>query len=239
MESILQSLKLIEFEELSSSNDYLKKNYEKYDSNTVVLVAHQTAGRGRRGRVWLDYQGSLMFSILLKEINFSTELASFLMAAAVVKTTLPFVDDVKVKWPNDIFLNGKKFCGILSEVIYDNQEKNLIIGTGLNILSLEGTFLDTEYDITSLYDESECRLSKKDFLREVLKNFKELEKMNFMSIVQKHSFLDGKTVWHNDKQMKVIRILDNGHLVLQYDGKEYFKICGEVEVYDSKKNCNN
>ena len=93
----------------------------------VIWADVQTAGRGRRGRSWLsEGEGNLYFSLLLKP-GFEPERASMLtlvMALAVAQEIQAILDakqpdmafQVQIKWPNDIILNGRKVCGILTEM---------------------------------------------------------------------------------------------------------------------------
>lgn len=128
---------ILYFPEIDSTNVFLKNN--DFPHGTVVLAGSQTAGKGRRGNIWLDKEGeSLLFSLVLDNSQISINTFTLVLGLAVIKTARKYVpgDILKIKWPNDIILNGKKLGGILCE-----QEKNkLIVGIGLNIYNtdLEG-----------------------------------------------------------------------------------------------------
>jgi BirA family biotin operon repressor/biotin-[acetyl-CoA-carboxylase] ligase len=106
---------------------------------TVVVTNHQTAGRGQRGNSWEAAKGkNLTFSVILKP-GFLTLKNQFFLNIFTSLAIRDFLCDksdaiFKIKWPNDILLNGKKICGILIEnQIRGSQVSTSILGIGLNI----------------------------------------------------------------------------------------------------------
>src|SRR5437764_5357277 len=78
----------------------------------VVVADHQTAGRGRQGRSWLDVPGAmLMFSALLRDV--APDKASLVSLASGVAVAHAIGPDARLKWPNDVRISGRKVCGIL------------------------------------------------------------------------------------------------------------------------------
>ena len=106
---------------------------------TTVVTHHQTAGRGQRGNTWISEKGkNLTFSIVLKPVVLPVKDQFYLnMAAALgVYDYLHeiFKHHVKIKWPNDILIKGKKVCGILIENQLSGQQiQHSIVGVGLNV----------------------------------------------------------------------------------------------------------
>lgn len=141
----------------------------------VFVAEKQTAGKGRRGRTWESPQGkNLYFSLLLKP-DFAPDKAAMLtlvMAVAVARALT--LEGVRIKWPNDLVMNGKKICGILTEMSLEQGCIDyVIVGVGLNLASQE--FAPELVDkATSI--ESECGqvLSKEFLLAEILNAFEEL-----------------------------------------------------------------
>lgn len=126
-------------ESVGSTNNYAKKLAEEgAPAGTLVIAEEQTSGKGRRGRSWETPKGSNIAMTLLLRPKIRPEHASrltLLMAMAVARavrkaTGLP----AGIKWPNDVVVNGRKVCGILtemnSEVDYINY---VVIGTGINV----------------------------------------------------------------------------------------------------------
>ncbi|MCO6148751.1 biotin--[acetyl-CoA-carboxylase] ligase [Flavobacterium sp. NRK1] len=134
-------MNIIKLSAINSTNDYLKELCaSQYVENfTVVVAEHQTAGRGQMGAKWETESGkNLTFSILIKDlllgINeiFSLNAAVALSIAEAVKTFK--INDVYIKWPNDILAGNKKIAGILIEnSIKNNGEIFSIVGIGVNI----------------------------------------------------------------------------------------------------------
>ena len=127
------------FDTLESTNDYAKELAGQGSVHgTLVVAESQSAGKGRRGRVWQSpRQGNIYMSLCL-EPKLATDHAAGLtlvMALAVTEALRRTTDcDPQIKWPNDVVLNGKKICGILTEMIFQkNGGYAVIIGTGINV----------------------------------------------------------------------------------------------------------
>jgi BirA family biotin operon repressor/biotin-[acetyl-CoA-carboxylase] ligase len=111
-------------------------------SRSIFVADHQSAGRGRQGRSWLDRPGqALMLSILLRQSAEprpwrSTALASVALVEAL-EAVLPELDDVAIKWPNDVLVGGRKLAGVLAESMWDGVQSTLIVGVGVNVHSTE------------------------------------------------------------------------------------------------------
>lgn len=127
------------FQELGSTNIQAKLEAEEGAAEgTLVIADMQTAGRGRRGRTWSSPAGvNLYFTLILKP-SYGTEQASgvtLVMALAVaagIRETCGV--RAKIKWPNDIVVNGRKVCGILTEMsVEKNVIRYVVIGVGVNV----------------------------------------------------------------------------------------------------------
>lgn len=136
----LQELKDIEvFDTLSSTNDYLiAKAHTHPSGNWVCLAEHQSHGRGRQGRNWVSpFAKNLYFSILWRFSMDAGELSglSLVTALALVKTLEQYqIQDLGVKWPNDVLWQYKKLAGILIKFNAEaHSTSNTVIGIGLNI----------------------------------------------------------------------------------------------------------
>ncbi len=133
---------LIRLREVDSTNTWIRDNREGIpaDHGLVVIADHQTGGRGRQQKKWVSAPGlNLTFSVrYLPRSLMPADLVSYNMAVALavhdtVSDLLP-AEKVEVKWPNDIYLNGKKVAGILIESgLRDNRIDQLVTGIGLNV----------------------------------------------------------------------------------------------------------
>ncbi len=122
---------------------------------TVVFTGEQTAGRGRRERVWLSPEGGIALSVVLHPTL--AELPSMIMVASVaVVHSIKLTTGLKprIKWPNDILINDKKVCGILIEnEVRGGRVEWSILGIGININIRMADYPDIQPLATSLSDE--------------------------------------------------------------------------------------
>jgi len=105
------------------------------DTGTLVLTDHQTFGKGTNGRIWFSLpKPQLMFSILLQptlppqKLPIINVLCGILLAKTIEEAGI----QAQVKWPNDVYIQGKKVAGILSELSTSNQQTRIILGIGVN-----------------------------------------------------------------------------------------------------------
>lgn len=134
-------LHLVELETVDSTNDYAKKMARNaYPTGVVVWAHEQTAGRGRQGNEWVSLSGNLFMSMIMRPKASTTQAGqlSLLTGVAVAKALESFVPTahrVSLKWPNDIFIDGKKAGGILIETETQGQLRLpwAVIGIGLNV----------------------------------------------------------------------------------------------------------
>ncbi len=133
---------LYRFEELPSTNQYALELLSKStpEEGTAISTLNQTAGRGQIGRKWESAPGeNLTFSIILYP-NFLTAAQNFQLNKAFSLGVRDFVESVLpsfrvfVKWPNDIYVNDRKICGILIQnAIQGSRIQSTVLGIGLNV----------------------------------------------------------------------------------------------------------
>ena len=240
--------KLYYFETIDSTNEYLKHLPEEETVHgTVCIGDHQSAGKGRLGRTWLSPRGSSIYiSYLLKpdiepaNASMLTIVAALSVAKAINKVTGL---DTSIKWPNDIVVNSKKVCGILTEMTADmDRIERVIIGIGINV-NME-SFDDSIKDMaTSLRIESGMVVKRADIIINMLKTFEEYYSM-FVKTEDLSLLLDdynsilvnrGKEVRiiERDKEWAATAVSMNklGELIVNdNEGKEVNIRSGEVSV---------
>jgi BirA family biotin operon repressor/biotin-[acetyl-CoA-carboxylase] ligase len=145
---------LREWDEIDSTNEEARRLAAAGESGPIWLRAdRQTAGRGRRGRVWESPQGNLAATLLISPDRPASECAqlSFVTAIAAADAVSSFAPsaDVKVKWPNDVLVGGKKLAGILLESTSGTSmtPTYLAVGVGMNLAHFPP---DMEFPATSL-----------------------------------------------------------------------------------------
>ena len=130
--------RIIRLTEVGSTNTYLKDNSELLKQHGLVVIAEmQTSGRGRAGRKFVSLpQKNVTFSVVLHPGLDLCEVQVFALLAGIVVARVleKYINGVRLKWPNDVLVNGKKICGILLETIKIPAQNFpvLILGIGLN-----------------------------------------------------------------------------------------------------------
>jgi BirA family biotin operon repressor/biotin-[acetyl-CoA-carboxylase] ligase len=145
------------FRQVGSTNTVAREMAEAGAPNgTVVTADEQTAGRGRQGRTWTAAPGSaLLFSAIVRPLERRHPLLPLAVPLAVCETAERLRPGIecKVKWPNDVHLDGRKLAGILIEA--RPQEEWAVLGIGLNLTIAENEFPEELRDrATSLFADS-------------------------------------------------------------------------------------
>lgn len=160
------------FDVTDSTNIQAKRLAEEGSVHgTYVVADRQEAGRGRRGRGWDSPANSGIFMTLLLKPQFAPQKASMLTLVAAMAVTRAIRElfhlDVQIKWPNDIVLNGKKICGILTEM---NSEIDtihyVVVGIGINVTN-EAFPPEIADTATSLFQESGKRIHRADLIEAI------------------------------------------------------------------------
>lgn len=127
------------FDCIDSTNTKAKELAEDgHPTGTFVVADQQTAGKGRRGRSWDSLPGTGIYMTLLLKPDINPNNASMLTLVAAIATAnaIHRVTDAQalIKWPNDVVINGKKICGILTEMSAQFDYINhIVIGIGINV----------------------------------------------------------------------------------------------------------
>ena len=146
-------------------------------NGTLVVADKQEGGKGRRGRSWVSEPGvGIWMSVLMRPqiSTLSVSMLTLIMAMATAKGIQEATGiDSQIKWPNDLVLNKKKICGILTEMATDQMEiKYVIPGTGINVC--QEAFPDEIKDTaTSLYLETGIRYDRSKIIAAVMKALEE------------------------------------------------------------------
>ncbi|WP_118975541.1 biotin--[acetyl-CoA-carboxylase] ligase [Taibaiella koreensis] len=128
------------FDTIDSTNNYAMQRIDDglAQQGEVIWAAHQLQGKGQRGKKWENDEGNVMMSLILKPV-IPTE-RQFILSAAVALTIAKYLQtlsdrwQVAIKWPNDIYLNDKKACGILIENVFRGMHwAYSVAGIGLNV----------------------------------------------------------------------------------------------------------
>ena len=140
-------------ERIDSTNNYAKEHIEELDDFECVFTMNQFKGKGRTGHTWESEPfKNIAFSLVIKDDEIIKKFNQIsILSSLVVANYLELlgIENVKIKWPNDIYVNDKKICGILLE---GNLPKYMIVGIGINVNQeffgeLEATSIKNELNI--------------------------------------------------------------------------------------------
>lgn len=241
-----QKLNITIFEELDSTNNYLKKVGSKGEKeNHLVIALSQTGGRGRMGRSFYSPNGTGIYFSLLLHPEFSAEKSLFLTvmaAVSVAETVMNYnKNDVKIKWVNDIYIDSKKVCGILTEGAI-NSDKSLdyaVVGIGINVVVPENGFPEDIKNIaTSIFQGNTEENIKEKIVAEVVNRFFKMYNgidTDFVKRYKEYSYLTGKEIniisGETTRLATVIGITDDCHLLVKNESGELEEISsGDVSV---------
>jgi len=129
-----EGARLIRFDTLDSTNEEARRFALGGDTGPVWIVAReQTKGRGRRGNTWISSEGNLFATLLTKAPHATAAQLGFAASLAAADAVASYVgeDRVRLKWPNDVLLDGQKVAGILLEAL---PPESVAVGVGLNLL---------------------------------------------------------------------------------------------------------
>ena len=229
---------------VDSTNQVIKDKHNELPQGTVCIAECQTAGRGRRGKVWQSPFGANLYLSMLWRFDSGYQALdglSLVIGLAVTKTLEQLYGlSAQLKWPNDIYVNNKKLGGVLVEV--EGQfggACSTIIGIGLNVAMPKQTDIDQPWtDLTQVLPHSinrnELTSTLINTLREILTEF---EKSGFSGFVgpwqNKNVFANKQVNLINGKQRIsgiCVGIDERGGLLLKQEDKVTAHYGGEISV---------
>ena len=160
--------KVIAHSSVSSTNDIAKREARKgAREGTVVVAEEQTAGRGRLKRAWLSPHGSVSLSVILHPTPAQLPYLIMVAALAIAHCIEKVTDlETQIKWPNDVLINNKKVCGILTESdVRGSAVDYAVIGIGLNVNVNTADFPEIAAIATSLSQELGKELALTEIIR--------------------------------------------------------------------------
>lgn len=233
----MMKYKVINFDVITSTNQYIKEQYKNLEPFTIINANKQTNGRGRVDRKWESIEGkNLTFSIYLKPkiLPEKLPLLSLVIGASIYNVLSKYINCL-IKWPNDIIVNDKKIAGILVESIYSNNLEALVAGIGININ--QGQFSnDLKNKATSLFIETKTEYNKNIILDEFIKEFDLLYNdfiignNQFVNICKEHNYLLNKEINYNGSIAKIVDISEEGKLIIDINGKQEQLFFGEITL---------
>jgi len=219
-------------DEIGSTNSYAKELAANGAVHGTVVVADmQTAGRGRLGRSFVSPSGKGIYMSVIIRPDYPSEIASLITTAAACAaaeaTEKLCESEVCIKWVNDLYMNGRKICGILTEASLGLEMKTLdyaVIGIGINVRKVGESF-DKELSLraTSIEDETGLKLNRSQLCAEIINSLEayleNLESRNFLDEYRRRELLTGNTITANVGNETItaeaVGIDDNANLIVK------------------------
>ena len=133
----MQKIQEIHFETLPSTSTFAKENAHLLTVPSMIVANHQSAGRGRRGNSFYSPADTGLYMTVVFDAPDDCSMVTPAAAVAVCRCLKKHGIDPKIKWVNDIFVNGLKVCGILSEMIVNETKRYVSVGIGINLTTTE------------------------------------------------------------------------------------------------------
>lgn len=241
------------FEEIDSTNDFAKKLAAKnLQEGDIIVANYQNKGKGRFNRDWISEKGEgLYFSLILTpyiDINKVTHI-TFLIGIALCNTINKLGLNAKIKWPNDIILNGKKVSGILTELTAQVENIEYIIaGIGVNVNNIIFNE-EIKNKATSLYLESGKFFERREIISDILFEFEKIYKI-YLTTKEFNLFYEEykKLCLNIGQNVKIIlngkeitgKATDIGNfgelVILKENGEETIVVSGDVSLRNENGN---
>lgn len=244
---------IILFDEIDSTNNEAKKIAAAGETHgTVVIADRQTMGKGRMGRSFVSPAGTGVYMSVIIRPDISVESAGLITSAAAVAAAEAVEkvcgQKIMIKWVNDLYLNDKKICGILTEASMGLEMKALdyaVIGIGINVRSVRGMF-DEELSsrASSIEDETGVRPDRNVLCAEILNRLEfwlsSIERRDFLHEYRRREYLTGKLITANVGNSSVVGsavgIDNNANLMIELPGGEIKHLnSGEANLCRVKK----
>ncbi|WP_273322026.1 biotin--[acetyl-CoA-carboxylase] ligase [Vallitalea guaymasensis] len=240
--------KIINFDKLDSTNQQAKKlALEGASNGTVVIAEEQTAGKGRRGKMWVSPPGTGIWMSVVLRPSVMPENASMLTLVAglaVCKAVREITNlEASIKWPNDIVVNGKKICGLLTEMNSEIDFINfVVVGIGINV-NIEKFPPELDNIATSLMIEGNQSYQRKILVKRTLEIFEDyykkyLETEDLTKIIEEyneHCINIGRKVRVTGSKQDITGnvkcVTNKGELIVtDQQGEDIVVTSGEVSV---------
>ena len=211
------------FDEINSTNTYLRRQL-RIEEFEVIVAKKQTDGRGKRESVWISNEGAALFSFAVadnnSELNEKITIFAGYIVYKILKNYIKSNEKLTFKWPNDIYYENKKICGILCEKV----REHIIVGIGINVNNTDfGVFCEKAISLVEITGKIH---SVQNIIEEVVSAFENefysLNKKweNVLTVVNENSYLKDKKIIIKkngkflEKEYKFLRVDRKGNISL-------------------------
>lgn len=241
-----KSFDILSFDEVDSTNNIIRKiAAEGANEGSTAIALKQTAGKGRLGRSFFSPEGTGIYMSILLRPSFKAADAGFITTAAAVAVCKALealnAPNPQIKWVNDIFIGGKKVCGILTESSSnsDGSLNHAVLGIGINVYSPNNGFSEDLKNIAGYVFQKKQENLRNRLVALILKEFfalyENLTDKSFFSFYKQHCFVLGKTIsviknGEEAKKATALDLDDRFRLLVDYGDKKEYLSSGEISI---------
>lgn len=231
---LIPGRKAVILEEIDSTNNYAKKLAAQGEpAGTVVLADTQTGGKGRLGRSFVSPKGRGLYMSMILRPEFDISLAPLITSAAAVAAAESVEElcgcDAAIKWVNDLYVGGKKICGILTEASINMEMNSLdyaVVGIGINTAAYD--FGELGSRVTDLESETGVRPNRCELCTKIADNLEywmnNMEKRLHLDEYRRREMLTGSIISADFGGEKIVGLAlgvdENANLVLETESHE-------------------
>ncbi|MFQ6793542.1 biotin--[acetyl-CoA-carboxylase] ligase [Thomasclavelia sp.] len=228
----------VELDTVDSTNEYVKRNLDKLANLSVVRCNYQTNGKGRNGHVWESKPGeNLLMSILVKDFKNPQDVHKMTQIAACSVAGLldRYGIKAKIKWPNDIYVDDYKICGILVEAVYENDLKGVVVGIGLNVNSISGSFASMKMKTGQDYPIKTIMIAMLAFFKIYYNLYRQGGYHEILRYANDIAYLKNRKVTFKDYGLVTFERLNDDGTVAFIDslGKKYNIMVNEISLHSN------
>ncbi len=221
------------FEELDSTNNYIKINASDLEEGSIIVAKKQTSGRGRRENKWKSKAGNLYFSFILKENSKRESIFKYIVqsSVAIIRTLNMFSISASIKYPNDCLVGNKKIAGILIESLGSSKLDYVIIGIGININQINFDELNNKAISMKLMANIEYNVM--DVLKQFIENYNNILNCGYQEVFSeyiKNSIVLNMSITYEDEVYVIKEILSDGNILIKNKLHEHHVAFSEISL---------
>lgn len=229
----MPDIAVIQLETVASTNTFAKENILNLNLPALVIAEKQTAGRGRQGKSFFSPEGTGLYMTLVFPSPINNSLLTPAAAVAVCSALEKFGIQPKIKWVNDVFVNGLKACGILTECFFSSGKPYIALGIGINLTTSE--FPDDLKNAGSINFECDKTKLALDISNTVLEFTQNRNDEFILEEYKNRLFIIGKKITYSKDNTEYSATVKNINeqcnlIVERTDGSEDILSSGEISI---------
>ena len=158
--------KKFSYRKVNSTNDLALKKIRSGFTKGIIVSEFQKKGRGQVGKKWVSFKGNLFVTIFFEiKKNISIKKMTTMNCEIIKKILFKYIKKkITIKYPNDLLINKKKFCGILQEIKFKKNFKFIIVGIGINLIKNPEI---KNYPTTNILNETGIEVKKLKLIKSI------------------------------------------------------------------------